>query len=67
MYLVFAGYDYYPSGGWNDFQDKFQTLDPVITYLNAYCLKYDWAEVVDLKTYRVAQRYNKVDHEWLET
>lgn len=24
-YLVFAGYDYYPEGGWGDFQGSFDT------------------------------------------
>lgn len=27
MYLLFAFYNYYPEGGWNDYQGNFDSLD----------------------------------------
>jgi hypothetical protein len=27
MFLLFIGYNYYPSGGWHDYKGSFHTLD----------------------------------------
>lgn len=32
-YLLFAFEDYYPCGGWEDFQGKFESLDDAIEFL----------------------------------
>lgn len=33
-YLVFANDNYYPSGGWRDFQKDFDTLEEAVAYAN---------------------------------
>jgi hypothetical protein len=54
-YLLFAGYQYYPDGGWEDFKGGFDTLQECS---DAYVLWYStgggsphgrWAQIVDLQ------------------
>ena len=53
-YLVFAGADYYPSGGWGDFIDSFDDIDEA----RAAAPDCDWQEVVDKDTGEVVHRRN---------
>ena len=68
-YLVFAGYDYYPSGGWRDYHSEHddkaeavyaaETIDDDPTRSRR---AYDWAEVVDMQAApadRVVFRYER--------
>lgn len=44
MFLLFAGYNFYPCGGWDDYQGKYDSLDNA---LEAAALgKWDWWHVV---------------------
>ena len=57
-YLVFAGIDYYPAGGWNDFQGSFASLNEA----NVACLRAEaekgkhgdgvWFHIVDTENER---------------
>lgn len=48
-YLLFAGYNYYPNGGWHDCKESFLSLDDVFNYLNNNNIDgCDWWHVVDL-------------------
>lgn len=51
-YLVFRGEHYYPSGGWHDLDNTFDTLPEVLQYLHTdNCLKRsEWVHVVDITT-----------------
>lgn len=50
-YLVFAGYDYYPSGGWDDFQSDHETAEEAHAAVRTLVVKsHDWYQVVDLET-----------------
>lgn len=51
-YLVFAGYEYYPRGGWGDFVGSFDDLDEA----KACSPETDWLEVVDRETSEVIHR-----------
>lgn len=59
-FLLFAGHNYYPSGGWNDFRsdhETAETADEVGHDLISRCVSfgspaYDWYEVVDTETGR---------------
>lgn len=51
MFLVFAGYNYYPSGGWEDFVEAFDTFEEA--YAAAEVADGDWAHVVNLSTREV--------------
>jgi hypothetical protein len=57
-YLLFAGYDYYPSGGWNDFRGDFENLDVAVDQARQgdkmWGAKsrrdWDWWHVIDIQT-----------------
>jgi len=57
QYLLFAGDNYYPAGGWDDFIDSFdEPEDAVIagevkeTHYGITHKKYDWYHIIDSKT-----------------
>ncbi len=45
MFYLFAGDDYYPCGGVDDFQGMFEVLDDAIREVPN--LRYDWWHIVD--------------------
>lgn len=47
-FVLFAGYDYYPSGGWGDFVESFDTAEEAraAQFANG-C---DWKQIIDLST-----------------
>ncbi len=55
-FLLFAGKNYYPSGGWRDFIDSFDTKeDAEGFYLNdgpvgtpAHPYNFDWYQIIDI-------------------
>lgn len=53
-FLLFAGYTYYPAGGWNDFRDSFDTFDEgqehlkKLTEASGYTI--NWGHIVDTTT-----------------
>jgi len=47
-YLLFAGYDYYPAGGWGDFIEAFPTFEEAAVGRATYEKKRDWIHIVDL-------------------
>lgn len=51
MFALFAGYDYYPSGGWKDFQSMFDSI--AAAEASAEQGDWDWWHVVDLTTQMV--------------
>lgn len=61
-YLVFAYDNYYPTGGWNDFNEDFDNLADAIVHADNLILvgvkphRYDFADVVDTTT--KSQVYN---------
>jgi hypothetical protein len=58
MYLLFAGPNYYPGGGWEDFEDSFDTAAAAENFVN---LNKDrlrdgmsgWYQIVDWGTKRI--------------
>lgn len=47
-YLLFAGDNYYPSGGWSDFIGSFDTVEQALA---RQCdIRRDWYHVVDTST-----------------
>lgn len=51
-YLLFGGYDYYPSGGWNDYFGDFDSISDAKDELvkrsgKGYPFAYDWWHIVD--------------------
>lgn len=54
-FLLFAGDWYYPSGGWDDFEKSFDTLEEaraakIRTYPNGQIYWQDWGHIVDSHT-----------------
>lgn len=48
-YLLFAGFDYYPLGGWDDFKGDFDTKESALVYCTSE-IHSDWFQVVDTET-----------------
>lgn len=48
-YMLFAGYDYYPSGGMNDFIGRNATLLETMELLHTVHIR-DWFNIYDSKT-----------------
>lgn len=53
-FLLFAGPDYYPGGGWDDFRGSFDTRQEAEDYYNAggpdkNYPKWDWYHIVDME------------------
>ena len=44
MYLLFAGNEYYPRGGWNDYVDNYLTLEEAL--IAAATIMCDWWHIV---------------------
>lgn len=51
LYLVFAGDKYYPSGGMNDFQGVFPSVEDALLWL-ATEGKFDWWQIVEREPWR---------------
>lgn len=52
-YIVFAGDNYYPRGGWKDKRGSFDQLDEAVNKAKEYYEEdrgYHWCHVVDLET-----------------
>jgi len=66
-YLVFKGDQYYPSGGWADFADSFDTLDDAFIALASW--RQDWWHIIDTRpeheahagTFQIVARGSKSD------
>lgn len=52
MFALFAGYRYYPSGGWNDLVGVYDSLEEAEAAFGRGVedFVYDWGHVVDLRT-----------------
>lgn len=49
-YLVFAGWNYYPLGGWDDLHGIYDTLEEAKAAALEAEDKGDWAHIVDSET-----------------
>jgi hypothetical protein len=59
-YLLFAGYTYYPDGGWGDFQEAFDSLEEAKAVVAGEAGKnWDWAEVVALSQMKVIAHWQR--------
>ncbi len=52
-YLLFAFNEYYPGGGWNDFQGSFGTLEEVRAALPKASAEYDDVQIVDVQSLQI--------------
>lgn len=54
QYLLFAGYNYYPGGGMNDYIDEFDDLEDAkqrgANVSDSYGTEYDWWHIYDTHT-----------------
>lgn len=53
QYLLFAGDQFYPDGGWQDFKGSFTTLKAALREAAAWGA--DWWQIVDLKTGKIVE------------
>ncbi len=66
-YLLFLGDYFYPSGGWDDFIDHYDSLDKAIDHIKTFDASYKWAHIVYegkimLKFY--GKEIDFTNHEW---
>lgn len=55
-FLVFAGEDYYPRGGWNDLQGRFDTqLEAEHEAKELLKKGFDWNQIVDTGYYDISE------------
>jgi hypothetical protein len=47
-FVLFAGHNYYPNGGWDDFQGSFDTLEDAESFNQT--ISSDWWHIIDLTT-----------------
>ena len=45
MFLLFAGDNYYPEGGWRDFQGAFMSIEAAEEHFRTYD-RFDWGHIV---------------------
>lgn len=57
-YLVFAGEDFYPSGGWSDFRGAFDTLEEAMASAQELKRTVGWVEVVSLEAFQVVWEWD---------
>lgn len=57
MFALFAGHNFYPSGGWDDHIATFLTLEEAQHARNARSHNYDWFHIVDLAKGEIVERY----------
>jgi hypothetical protein len=68
-YLLFAGANYYPSGGANDFIAAFDSVDAAQTHINENLSDVDWAHVASFDgqaLVKVSERHDmgRNGYEW---
>ena len=49
-FLLFAGYDYYPTGGWADFMSSHETVEDAVIAVAGMRSPMDWWHVIDLES-----------------
>ena len=49
MYIIFAGSNYYPNGGIEDFIGKSETIELAQLFIEERKYEYDWCQIVDEK------------------
>ena len=56
MFLVFAGEEYYPGGGWNDFQGTAESVDAARSVVEANTDSNDsWYHIVDGSSLKIVE------------
>ena len=58
-YLLFAGEDYYPSGGAKDLEGDFDTIDEAVNALDHEDYRDCWAHVFDLTTKKIVKHHSR--------
>jgi hypothetical protein len=61
-FLVFSGEDYYPIGGWDDWEGEFDTIEQAETKIHS--LRGDWAQIVDRDQQKEIATYSRSRGEW---
>ena len=53
-FILFGGDRYYPSGGWEDYVNSYETLEEARMYAKD---RYDWWHVLDLTTKTIVWQF----------
>jgi hypothetical protein len=67
QFLLFAGDDYYPCGGWSDLIGDHDTADDALSALMdlpIHTTSGQWAQIVDTVTGTVTEFHGRLAREW---
>jgi len=62
-FLLFAGDNYYPSGGWSDFKGIFDSIEDALDGVDD-CRTNDWFEIVSVETLEKVLSGHRSSEEW---
>jgi len=59
-FLLFAGNDYYPEGGANDFKGSYDSIEDAVKAHNPKEFEYDggWANIFDLENEKIVKQFH---------
>jgi hypothetical protein len=58
-FLLFAGDDFYPGGGWTDFVARFDSLEEAKEFIVQNKKSYDWVEIVECNNLNFSLVYKR--------
>ena len=58
LYALFAGIDYYPKGGWKDFIDVSDGIEPLMDRVNRKegIEKWEWYQIINLDSLEIVKK-----------
>ena len=60
-FLVFAGEDCYPIGGWSDLKGDFESMDKASDFCQEIAPQNDWIQIADIHSATVLYWEKKID------
>lgn len=55
-YIVFAGNEYYPQGGWHDYKGKRYSYEQALELATKVAFNNDWVQIVDLEEEKICHQ-----------
>lgn len=52
-FLVFQGYHFYPTGGWNDFRQSFNSKEDALLWIAKNPM--EWSEIVEIEVNEIRE------------
>lgn len=59
QFLVFAGSNFYPNGGWSDYKGDFDSIENALRYLVKSHSEWEWYQIVNSETKEIIEATDK--------